>query len=45
VADAECPQVTGARTTWVESQERLDRLLPPYKGWQRLLARWIRKVI
>ncbi|HSP91847.1 MAG TPA: hypothetical protein VLN08_13115 [Vicinamibacterales bacterium] len=32
-------------TTWLESQEELDRLLPPYKGWQRLMARWIRKVI
>ena len=32
-------------TTWIESQEELDRLLPPYKGWQRLMARWIRKVI
>lgn len=32
-------------TTWLESQEELDRLLPPYKQWQRRVARWVRKVI
>lgn len=32
-------------TTWLESQEELDRLLPPYKEWQRRVARWVRKVI
>jgi hypothetical protein len=32
-------------TTWRESQEELDRLLPPYSQWQRRVARWIRKVI
>jgi len=32
-------------TTWVESQEEIDRLIPPYKEWQRKVARWIRKVL
>jgi phosphatidylserine/phosphatidylglycerophosphate/cardiolipin synthase-like enzyme len=32
-------------TTWLESQEELDRLLPPYKEWQRRVGRWIRKVL
>jgi hypothetical protein len=32
-------------TTWLESQEELDRLLPPYKQWQRRVGRWVRKVI
>jgi hypothetical protein len=36
--------LTGS-TTWLESQEELDRLLPPYKQWQRRVARWVRKVI
>jgi len=36
--------LTGS-TTWLESQEQLDRLLPPYKQWQRRMARWVRKVI
>lgn len=36
--------LTGS-TTWLESQEQLDRLLPPYKEWQRRMGRWIRKVI
>lgn len=27
-------------TTWIESQEELDRLLPPYKQWQRRMGRW-----
>jgi hypothetical protein len=36
--------LTGA-TTWIESQEELDRLLPPYKQWQRRVGRWIRKVL
>jgi hypothetical protein len=31
--------------TWLESQEELDHLLPPYKQWQRRASRWIRKVI
>jgi len=31
--------------TWLESQEELDHLLPPYKQWQRRMARWVRKVI
>lgn len=36
--------LTGS-TTWLESQDELDRLLPPYKQWQRRAARWVRKVI
>jgi hypothetical protein len=36
--------LTGA-TTWLESQEELDRLMPPYKEWQRRVGRWIRKVL
>jgi hypothetical protein len=32
-------------TTWIETQEDLDRLLPPYKQWQRRIGRWVRKVI
>ena len=32
-------------TTWIDSQEELDRLLPPYKQWQRRVGRWVRKVI
>ena len=36
--------LTGS-TTWIESQEELDRLLPPYKQWQRRMGRWVRKVI
>ncbi len=36
--------LTGS-TTWLESQDELDRLLPPYKQWQRRMARWVRKVI
>ena len=36
--------LTGS-TTWIESQEELDRLLPPYKQWQRRVGRWARKVI
>jgi hypothetical protein len=36
--------LTGS-TTFIESQEELDRLLPPYKQWQRRVGRWVRKVI
>jgi hypothetical protein len=36
--------LTGA-TTWLESHEELDRLLPPYKQWQRRVGRWVRKLI
>jgi hypothetical protein len=32
-------------TTWLESQEGLDGLLPLYKQWQRRVAGWVRKVI
>lgn len=34
-----------ARTTWVRSQEEIDRLLPPPSGWMRRLARLIRPVL
>jgi len=27
---------------WVETQEQLDALLPPYSGWQRTFGRWIK---
>jgi phosphatidylserine/phosphatidylglycerophosphate/cardiolipin synthase-like enzyme len=43
-AVADMWMLTGA-TTWIESQEELDRLLPPYKQWQRRVGRWVRKVI
>jgi hypothetical protein len=43
-AIADMWMLTGA-TSWLESQEELDRLLPPYKPWQRRLGRWIRKVL
>jgi len=36
--------LTGS-TTWIESQEELDRLLPPYTERQRRIGRWVRKVI
>jgi hypothetical protein len=36
--------LTGS-TAWLEAQEDLDRLLPPYKQWQRRIGRWFRKVI
>ena len=36
--------LTGS-TTWIESQQQLDELLPPYKQWQRRMGRWVRKVI
>jgi hypothetical protein len=32
-------------TTWIESQEELDRLLPPYPQWQRRIGRWLRKAV
>jgi len=34
-----------ARPPRLESRVELDRLLPPYKQWQRRASRWIRKVI
>ena len=43
-AVADMWMLTGS-TTWIESQEELDRLLPPYKQWQRRVGRWVRKVI
>ena len=36
--------LTGS-TTWIESQEELDQLLPPYSQLQRRIGRWVRKVI
>jgi hypothetical protein len=32
-------------TTWVESHEEIDRLLPPLPEWKRRVARWVRKAI
>jgi hypothetical protein len=32
-------------TTWIDSQEELDKLLPPYTQLQRRIGRWVRKVI
>jgi hypothetical protein len=32
-------------TTWVDSQEQVDRLLPPYPQWQRRIGRWLRKAV
>ncbi len=37
--------ILAGSTTWIDSQEELDRLLPPYKQWQRRIGRWVRKVI
>jgi hypothetical protein len=34
-----------ARSTWIETQEELDRLIPPYKTWQRRLGRFARLVL
>jgi hypothetical protein len=36
--------LTGS-TTWIDSQEELDKLLPPYSQLQRRIGRWVRKVI
>ena len=38
------PGITGS-TTWIETQKERDRLLPPYKQWQRRVGRCVRKVI
>jgi hypothetical protein len=32
-------------TTWLQSQEKLNRLLPPYSERQRRRAYWIRKAV
>jgi hypothetical protein len=32
-------------TTWVESAQEMDRLLPPHSEWKRRIGRWLRKVI
>ena len=34
-----------ARSTWIETEQDLDRLLPPYKKWQRWLGRYARLVL
>ncbi len=34
-----------ARSTWIETQEELDRLIPPYKTWQKRLGRFARLVL
>jgi phosphatidylserine/phosphatidylglycerophosphate/cardiolipin synthase-like enzyme len=34
-----------ARSTWIETEAELDRLLPPYKTWQRRLGRFARLVL
>lgn len=34
-----------ARSTWIETQAELDRLLPPYDSWQRRLGRFARFVL
>jgi phosphatidylserine/phosphatidylglycerophosphate/cardiolipin synthase-like enzyme len=34
-----------ARSTWIETEQDLDRLLPPYKKWQRRLGRFARLVL
>jgi phosphatidylserine/phosphatidylglycerophosphate/cardiolipin synthase-like enzyme len=34
-----------ARSTWIETEEELDQLIPPYKTWQRRLGRFARLVL
>ena len=34
-----------ARSTWIETQEELDALLPPYESWQHRLGRFARFVL
>jgi len=34
-----------ARSTWIETEEELDKLIPPYKTWQRRLGRFARLVL
>jgi hypothetical protein len=34
-----------ATTTWVDSIEGLDELLPPESGWRRWLGRYIQKAL
>jgi hypothetical protein len=34
-----------ARSTWIETEAELDKLLPPYKTWQRRLGRFARLVL
>ncbi len=32
-------------TTWIESQDQLDRLLPPVTRLKRMISRWVRKSV
>ena len=32
-------------TTWIESQEQLDQLLPPVTHLKRRISRWVRKAV
>jgi hypothetical protein len=32
-------------TTWIDSQEELDRLLPPVTHLKRRISRWVRKSV
>jgi hypothetical protein len=34
-----------ARSTWIDTEEELDKLIPPYKTWQRRLGRFARLVL
>jgi len=34
-----------ARSTWVETEAEMDRLLPPYSKWQRRIGRFARLVL
>jgi hypothetical protein len=34
-----------ARSTWVETEEELNQLIPPYKTWQKRLGRFARLVL
>jgi hypothetical protein len=43
-AVADTWMLTGS-PTWIDTQEELDKLLPPYTQLQRRIGRWVRKVI
>ena len=34
-----------ARSTWIETEAEMDRLLPPYSKWQRRLGRFARLLL
>jgi hypothetical protein len=34
-----------ARSTWIETEDELNQLIPPYKTWQRRLGRFARLVL